>query len=313
MYGMITFGRIIKTGVVNLIRNSWLAIAALSMMLVTLTIILFLIISNATFVNTINELNEKIDVSVYLKDSVTDEQRTKLTTELQGIANVKSVDYIDKDEALERYRKDNSEDVSLLTAVSQIDNPLPASLLIKMHDVNEIDSIRAFLETDEHKQLQSAPISYSGETKEAIDKISKSTLVLRQVAAVGVLIFTLVSVLIIFNTIQMAIFNRRDEITIMRLLGASTAYIRGPFVVETIIYGILAGVTSVIICGSLFTVASSTFEATSLGLLDISFASEYFATHFWKVLSFQLAIGIIIGAASSTIATRRYLKFKPAK
>lgn len=313
MHSIITFGRIIKTGIVNLVRNLWLAIAALSMMLVTLTIILFLIISNATFVHTINELNEKIDISVYLKDAVTNDMREQLISGLKTIGNVKSVEYIDKDEALERYRKQNADDVDLLTAISQIDNPLPASLLIKMYNVNEIDSIRAFLENDTNKKLQSADISYSGETKEAIDKISKSTLVLRQVAAIGVIIFTLVSFLIIFNTIQMAIFNRRDEITIMRLLGASTSYIRGPFVVETIIYGILAGVGSVIICGSLFTVASSTFEATSLGLLDISFASEYFALHFWKILAFQLAVGILIGAASSTIATRRYLKFKPAK
>src|SRR6185312_15131392 len=108
----------------------------------------------------------------------------------------------------------------------------------------------------------------------------------------------------------MAIFNRRDEITIMRLLGATTWYIRGPFVVESIIYGILSALISVAIIDVLFVVAASTLQASSLGLLDISYANNYFYDHFLWVLGLQLAIGILIGAASSAIATQRYLRFK---
>jgi cell division transport system permease protein len=108
----------------------------------------------------------------------------------------------------------------------------------------------------------------------------------------------------------MAIFNRRDELTIMRLLGASTWYIRGPFVVETVMYGIVAAIISVTVCSGLFSLTSGTFQASSLGLLDIGFANQYFANRFWQILMLQLVIGIIIGAASSFFATRRYLKFK---
>jgi cell division transport system permease protein len=111
--------------------------------------------------------------------------------------------------------------------------------------------------------------------------------------------------LIIFNTIQMAIFNRRDEITIMRLLGATTSYIRGPFVVESIIYGLLSALISVAIIDLLFVVASSTLQASSLGLLDIGYANGYFYDNFILLLTLQLAAGIVIGAASSVIATRR--------
>ncbi len=124
------------------------------------------------------------------------------------------------------------------------------------------------------------------------------------------LLFAIISVLIIFNTIRMAIFNRRDELTIMRLLGASTWYIRGPFVVESIIYGILSAIISVTIIHSMFIAASSTLQATSLGLLDINYSAQYFREHMWMLLLMQLGVGILIGAASSTVATRRYLKFK---
>jgi cell division transport system permease protein len=111
----------------------------------------------------------------------------------------------------------------------------------------------------------------------------------------------------------MAIFNRRDEIQIMRLLGASTSFIRGPFVVESIIYGILSAVISVLIINAAFVTTSSALQASSLGLLDIGYASDYFGKHFLWLLTGQLATGIIIGAASSIIATRRYLKFKTTK
>jgi cell division transport system permease protein len=119
--------------------------------------------------------------------------------------------------------------------------------------------------------------------------------------------------LIIFNTIRMAIFNRRDELQIMRLLGASTSFIRGPFIVETVLYGIIAALISVSLCETLFSVSANAFDASSLGLLDITFANDYFAKHFWIILTAQLAIGILIGAVSSYIATRRYLKFKTSK
>ena len=99
----------------------------------------------------------------------------------------------------------------------------------------------------------------------------------------------------------------------MRLLGANTWYIRGPFVVEAVMYGIISGAISVLFIHTLFFASSSTLEASSLGLLDISLAQTYFEDNFWAILIAQLSIGVFIGATSSIIATRRYLKFKVSK
>jgi len=310
---LITQLRIIKTGMQNFVRNATLAIAAMAVMLITLTIILFSIVANATFTNTIQQITDKIDVSVYLKDSITEEQRQKMISDLKGIENVREVGYVSKDDALGIYKQANKDNLDLLLAISQTDNPLPASLKIKPRDPNKIDAIKAYVEKPEIKALQSDETSYSGDRKEAIDKISRATTFLRQAGIAGIVVFTVVSILIIFNTIRMAIFNRRDELQIMRLLGASTWFIRGPFVVETVLYGIFSAIISVVICNSLFVVSASAFEASSLGVLDIKYASDYFAERFWLILTLQLAIGILIGAASSTIATRRYLKFKTTK
>ncbi|MDL2342235.1 MAG: permease-like cell division protein FtsX [Patescibacteria group bacterium] len=308
---LITFWRIITTGMTNFIRNASLAIAAIAVMVVTLTIVLFSLIANATFTNTIAQITNKIDISVYLKDSVTPQQKDSLVANLKKLPDVGKVTYLSKDQALQTYIKDNTKNPQLLQAINATDNPLPATIKIKPLDLNKIGTIKNFLVTPANAALQTADSpSYNGDRKQAIDTITHATNVLRTIGIASVIIFTIICALIIFNTIQMAIFNRRDELTIMRLLGASTSYIRGPFVVESAIYGILSAVLSMVIVNAAFIASSSALQATSLGLLDINFAADFFGSHFLRLLLLQLLVGILIGIASSTIATRRYLKFK---
>lgn len=310
---LVTLRRIARTGVLNFIRNAWLGIAAMAVMVITLTIVLFSIIANATFANTIQQITDKIDISVYLKDDITPKQRDDLVSQVKGLENVKSVNYLSKEQALEAYKRQNANNLDLLLAISQADNPLPASLQIKPKDTNRIDTIKTFLEKKEVKALQSDETSYSGDRKDAIDKITTAARFFSRAGIASVVVFIIISMLIIFNTIQMAIFNRRDEITIMRLLGASTGFIRGPFVVESVLYGIISGVISLAIVRTLFAISSKAFEASSLGLLDINFSNQYFVDHYWAFLAMQLGIGVSIGMFSSIIATRRYLKFKTSK
>jgi cell division transport system permease protein len=310
---LITFWRIIHTGIVNFIRSATLATAAIAVMVVTLTIVLFSLIANATFENTIAQITDKIDISVFLKDADTPAQTQQLISQIKKLPNVKAVNYLDKAAALKQYEQQNAGNQQLLTAISETANPLPATVLIKPIDLNKIQDIKNFLTKPDIAALQSDQPSYSGDRKQAIDKITHATNVLRKIGVVTVAVFAVICTLIIFNTIQMAIFNRRNEIGIMRLLGASTSYIRGPFIVESVIYGILSAVVSVLIVNSVFLASSNALQATSLGLLDINYASTYFGAHFWQLLTFQLMLGIVLGAVSSTIATRRYLKFKTPK
>lgn len=310
---LMTFRRIIRTGCINFVRNTWLSIAAVAIMVITLTIILFSIIANATFAHTIKQTTDKINVSMYLKDSVTKKQTDILITQLKQLDNVESVTYISKDQALKNFKQQYANNVNILLAATESGNSLPATIQIKPRDVNRLDTIKSFIDKPEIQAQQSDKTSYSGQLKVAVDNISKAARFLRKAGIVGVAVFAVISIMIIFNTIQMAIFNRRDEITIMRLLGASTWYIRGPFVIESIIYGIFSAVISIALLNSLFAVSSSTLQASSLGLLDINYANNYFANHFWLFLTMQLSIGIFIGIVSSVIATRRYLKFKTTK
>lgn len=307
---MIEIERIIHTGVLNFIRNLTLAIAAMAVMVVTLTIVLFSIVTNATFTNTIAQITDKIDISVYLKDSDTTSQTKQLISELKKLPNVDSIQYLTKADALAEYESENAGNQQLLQAIDETSNPLPATILIRPRNLNNIENIKTFLSKPSIVGLQSDQPSYSGQREVAINRITHATDILREIGIFTVVVFTIICALIIFNTIQMAIFNRRDEITIMRLLGASTNFIRGPFVVESIIYGILSAVLSIVIINSAFVASSSALQASSLGLLDISYANSYFDHHFFILLTTQLMVGIVIGAASSIIATHRYLRFK---
>lgn len=309
---LITFRRVLNAGAVSFMRNASLAVAAIAVMVVTLTIVLFSVVTSATLNHTISQIADKINISIYLNDNVTAAQRQGLMDQLRQLKQVKGVSYVSKDQALAEYKAANANNQNLLAAINETGNPLPASIQVDPVDPAKINQIQDLLRKPSTITLEDpqAGTSYSGDRKAAIDKIAHATDVLKRVGIAGVILFTLVSMLIIFNTIQMAIFNRRDEITIMRLLGATTWYIRGPFVVESIIYGILSALISVAIVDVLFVVASSTLQASSLGLLDIGYANSYFYDHFAVLLTVQLAAGIVIGAVSSIIATRRYLKFK---
>jgi cell division transport system permease protein len=310
---LITLKRIVRAGAVNFVRNITLSVAATAVMVVTLTIVLFSIIANATFNNTISQINDKIDISIYLKDEVDEEKTEAFITKLKGLQNVREVTFVSKEVALENYQRENQDNLELQLAISQTDNPLPATIQVKPHDPERIEEIRTLVETTEFKEMQSEETSYSGDRKEAIDKITNATSFFKKAVFVGIVVFAIISMLIIFNTIQMAIFNRRDELTIMRLLGASNWYIKGPFIVETMIYGVVAAVISLSLCNALFVVQAQAFDASSLGLLDIQYANQYYSDHFLIFLVMQLVAGVAIGAISALIATSRYLRVKPNK
>lgn len=310
---MVSFMRVVKTGMLNFVRNAWLSIAAMAVMTITLCIILFSFIANITLTNTITQITDKIDISVYLKDEVDQATADKLIGDVEGLPNVKSVEFVTKEQALEDYRKANENNIDLLLAISQTDNPLPASLRIKPVDVNKIEEIKNYVEQPEVKELQSDETSYSAERREAIDNITSTANLLQRAGVVGIVLFTAVSMLIIFNTIQMAIFNRREELKIMRLLGASTSYIRGPFIVETVIYGIVSAVIAVSVSASVLSLATNPSFIVVTAFVDIQSVYNYFNENFLLILTGQMALGILIGAVSSYIATRRYLKFKTSK
>lgn len=302
-----TIMRIFRYGLDNFRRNAWLSTAATAVMTVTLLIVISTITARMIFNDTLSQVREKIDVSVYLQDDIKDKDLNRFATEIKHLAIVTTVDYISKDQARESFRQQNKNDLSQLEALGELgeNNPFPASLRIKTKDPNKLDELNAVINKPENKKLQSGEPSYSGERKAAIDKIAQVSQFLETGGLIAAAVFVIISVMIIFNTIRMAIFNRKDEIEIMKLIGAEKRFIRGPFIVEACLYGVLAAVISLVITYTVLIV-----NADNLARSEIVVASTLAFFKAWPLLIVpaQVIVGVLIGIFSSLLAMRRYLK-----
>jgi cell division transport system permease protein len=303
---LLTTARITKTGLHNFVRNAWLSTAATAVMSVTLTLVAVSYIANVALTSTIRGVVQKIDVSVFLKDTDTPDQIKALQAKLGKLDNVQEVKLISKSDALAEYRKQNADNPKLLEAVSESDNPLPASLQIKAKDPNKLDPITQTVNQQDVRPLLADrdPISYSGDRKATIDKIVSTSNFFKLTGIVASAIFVVISTLIIFNTIRMAIFTRREEIEIMKLVGATPWYIRGPFIFEAALYGILAAVVALVF---IYTVILG--GAPKLGsYIDTGGIINFLRGNFILVVFMELLLGVLIGATSSAVALKRYLK-----
>ena len=301
---MIQFWRIITTGTRNFTRNLWLSMAATAVMTVTLTIVLVSFISNSALTSTIKGVTNKIDVSVYLNDSTTPAQTQTFENQLRADSNVETVTYVSKAQALATYQSDNASNTKLLQAISETDNPLPASLEIKTKDPKNLTSVIAIVGQPSNAALQSDPPSYSGTNKVTIDRIVHAADFFKSGGTYASILFVVISVLIIFNTIRMAIFTRRDEIEIMKLVGATKWFIRGPFLIEAAMYGIIAAIIALILAYTLVLGGAPKLSS----YIDVSSTIHIFKAYPAGVILGELVIGIATGCFSSLLAMSRYLK-----
>lgn len=304
MMVLLTLWRIVQAGFHNFMRNAWLSTAATAVMTITLSVILSSFIANLTITSAIEKIINKIDVSVYLEDSITKEQKDALQKALENAENVESVRYVSKDEALERYKTLIKDNKKLLEGVNEAREALPASFEVKAKDPNKLDPISRVVEDPKYKDHISE-FSYEGDRKATIDKIVKASNFIRTTGLVASLLFVVISVLIIFNTIRMAIFTRREEIEIMKLVGATSWFIRGPFLFEAALYGIIGAFLAIIMTYLILSVGAPRLTAY---LGDVSETLGIFSRSPFLISGIELLIGIVIGGVSSLLAMVRYLK-----
>lgn len=320
-----TLKRVLKLGLVNFWRNRWLSLAAsLMIMLTLLTMGIFALLN--IFVNsTADGLKDRIDLSVYFYENATETQIQDLQYKLANRADVKTVKYISKDEAFAEWeaRAINSKVKNLIT---KDENPLPRSLQIKANDPQSLETIASVVSADTYKPYV-REVSYQ-KTKDTINKLINLTRFIRRSGWALTVFLLLISLVVIMNTMRLTIFTRRDEIEVMRLVGANNIFIRLPFSLEAVLYGVAGSLLAYLLIAIVMTsfgprmaayfadlASASTnnyfylirpyFEAaTSTGSISL-FASM---GSLWQLFFMQLVIGIIFSVACSMIALRRYLK-----
>ncbi len=315
-YRIITFIRIIKAGFTNITRNLWLAIAATATMVVALVIVSSGVVLNTTTSNAIDVLSRDLKTSIFLKDGVTADQRAKLEKAIRNLDFVASVEYISPSQAQARLAKDPSigEDVIRASALFNGADFLSPSFDVTLNDLSRANELVTTVKADQYKNivnriaLGKTDTGAQTDSEKAIDRAAATERFITIGSIISAATLSLISIMIIFNTIRMAIYTRRDEINTMKLIGATPGYIRGPFIVEASLYGIVAGIISnSIVYTLIFALGSKVSDAP-----EFAQTYSYFTqTSTVALMLFStIALGLLIGVVSSTLAMEKHLKLK---
>jgi cell division transport system permease protein len=302
-YNMTSLKRVIKNGWSAFWRNIALSLATIFIMVTVLSLVTFLFFLRPVSSILISDIEKKVDVSVYFKEDVSEDDIVQVESEVSRIPQVSEVEYVSKDDALNAFVDKHKDDPVLIDSLTEVGyNPFLASLNIKAQDASQYEQITKFLETGQFKDLIDNVDYY--QRKPVIDKVYAMTSGANRIGLLFSLIFGLIAVLIAFNTIRIAIHNSSEEISIMRLVGASDWFVRGPFLVQGIIVGLISAFISLLIAF----LASWALDSKISGLIPDVSILRIFLSNILYIFLIQLAAGIILGVLSSLIAVRKYLK-----
>lgn len=298
-----TIYRLIKYGFQTFWRQRLLTIATMVVILLALLVSQGLFIAGIVGGTALDSIQDKIDISVYFKVNTPEDEVLRVKRALEEFEEVSEVEYISRDKALEIFQERHAEDETITQALEELDeNPLSASLNIKAENPEEYAVVAEYLESIVSDELVDN-ITYN-QNQAVIDRLASIIRVSRQIGILAALFLTLVAVLVSFNTVLLGIYSNRDEIGIMRLVGASNLYVRGPFVVMGVIYGVITATLSMIITTPVIFLSS---DYVRLFVPEMNLAA-YYTGNFLTFFAYQLLFGIGIGVISSLIAIRRYLK-----
>lgn len=304
----LTFVRMCRYGVNNFSRNTWLTVAATAVMTITLLSIFMTMVARDVLVNTVDEVQKRVDLSIYVKTDVSDEAVATIKKNLSKLSSVEKVTYVSPEEARQDFAEKNKKDANSLNALNEATNKLPGTFKVLVKDINDTSELETFTKNDKTYQENQDPNrqpSFKGGGRETIQTIGSWVSFAEQVGYILSAIFVALSSLIIFNTIRMAIFNRKEEIQMMKLIGADRQFIRGPFVVEAIVYGFIAAVVATVL--GLVILVGSQKGLSDFGI-SINPTIDSVVTYIGFVLLGMILLGGVIGTISSLLATRKYLK-----
>ncbi len=297
--------RVTKFAMQNFWRNFWLSLITVSMLVMTLFTVNILLLLNVLAEHTVTQVEDRIEVSVYFHESTTQETVTGAVEYLRGIAQVRDVEVVSAQEAYEEFAGVHAGDEEIMASLDEIGtNPFGPTLVILAHEAEDFDMIIDALDNPQFAaDIREKDFS---DYQSIVESIRSTT---DRVATVGIaltIIFLLIAILIVFNTVRIGIFIHREEIGIMRLVGASNWFIKAPFHLEMIFLSLLAvGITAGIAYPALGVIDpqfSAYFGTAEVGL------KEYFQTNGLWIFGGQFLTLVVITVVSTSLAMRKYLR-----
>ena len=303
---MTQFHRIFKAGLLNFRRNGLVSWAAILIVTITLSVITTIILLQAVLSSSLNQIKNKVDVSIYFTVDAPEDKILSLKETLETLPEVAEVTYTSSAEALALFRERHSNDYPTIQALDEIgENPLGAYLNVKAKEVSQYESIANFMKSDNALVIGSASIIDKVnfyQNKTVIDRLSNIITGAQRLGFLITLILVVLSIIITFNTIRLTIFISKEEIGVMRLVGASKMRVRGAFMMEGAIYGVVATlITLLVFIPITFWLGN---KMTLFLGLDLS---QYYFSNIFEIAVIILLSGVLLGTISSLLATRKYL------
>jgi len=301
----LAFTRSIKEALKGISRNSLISIATVGILILSLYIISFVYVANFTVDGILKNIQQRINVSVYFKSDVPESDIMIYKEEIEKNKGnlLKSIQYISKDDALEDFKRNNANEQTIIKSLEEIgDNPLLASLIIRANDSDQYPEIVDYLQGVTFKDDISR-INYE-KNKDRIEKLNSIVGSIRKVGTSVGILFLVISVLITFSTISLTIYIRKEEVEVMRLVGASNMFIRMPFIIEGIIYGVVASIISMTLLFLSIKYGSPKISS----FIPTQSLLNFYMGNFAQVFLLQAGIGIFLGILGSLIAIRKHLK-----
>ncbi len=298
-----TFVRIVKAGWMNFRRNSYVSFGTTGVMALVLILFLGLITVNVMAGTVVGSLRGKVDISVYFKRDAAESQIFKVRDDIQSLGSVKYVEYISREQALADFTSLHAGDALIHDSLAQLDaNPLPASLNIKAGDPSQYASIVSAIEGNALRTLIDKIDYY--ENEQVIRSVEKIARGVQDWGFLSTLVLAAIAVLVTFNTIRLTIYNQKQEIEIMRLVGGSNWHIKAPYLVEGAIYGVCAAVAALAVFYPAAYMVSPKVSTLMPGMSLIG----YFLSHAPIIVPLMFGTGILLGVISSFVAIRRFLR-----
>ncbi len=295
--------RIFKAGWVNFKRNSYLSIGTTGVMVLVLFLFSGLLAINYISNQIVSSLQSKIDVSVYFKPEASEEEILQVKSDLESLSQVKSVAYVSKDQALDEFKEKHAGDTLIQDSLVELEsNPLQASLNVKADNSSQYASIAGFLEENKFRSVVDKINFY--ENEQVIKRVESIYSGIQNWGFITTMALALVAVLVTFNTIRLTIFNQKQEIEIMRLVGGSSWHIKTPYLVEGGLYGVFASFITVALFYPAVMFASPKVEQ----LMPEVGLAKYFVGNFFQFIPLIFFVGVLLGTVSSFVAIRRFLK-----
>ena len=299
----ISLKRIFRSGWHSFSQNGEILVATMFVLFLAISLVSTLFLFKDVSQILISSIQEKIDISVYFTEDASEEDILSVGEKIAKFPEVEKIEYVSPEQALENFIEEHKEEPALLDSIDEIgQNPFLASLNIKAWDPNQYGKVSAFVEQSNFEDIIEK-IDYH-EREPVIERISSLSSNITKFGISFSIILLIVAVLVTFNTIRLSIYDSREEIKIQRLVGAANWYIRGPFLIQGIVSGILATLISILVLSATYWFLSPKLAVFSS---DINLFA-LFIGNFWAIVLIQFTTGIGLGIISSTIAIRKYLK-----